>query len=59
MPECEMCSINSDKCYIIDLTITSNFNKDEQAFKRNNSTICSKCKNKIIDMFSKFEDDYF
>jgi hypothetical protein len=58
MPECEMCGINSDKCYVIDLTIASDFDKDEQVFKRN-STICSKCKNKIIDMFSKFEDDYF
>ena len=58
MLECEMCSINWDKCYVIDLTIKSDFDKDEQAFKRN-STICSKCKNKIIDMFSKFEDDYF
>ena len=35
MPECEMCGINSDKCYVIDLTITSDFDKDEQAFKRN------------------------
>ena len=50
--------INSDKCYLIDLTITSDFNKDEQAFKRN-SVICSECKNKILDMFSKFENDYF
>ncbi len=58
MPDCEMCGINSDKYYIIDLTIKSDFNKDEQTFKRN-STICSECKNKIINMFSKFEDDYF
>ena len=58
MPDCEMCGNNSDKYYIIDLTIKSDFNKDEQTFKRN-STICSECKNKIINMFSKFEDDYF
>ena len=51
-----MCGINSDKCYIIDLTM-KDF-KDEQTFKRN-STICSECKNKIIDMFSKFEDECF
>ncbi len=58
MPDCEMCGTNSDKCYILDLIMKSDFNKDEQAFKRN-STICSECKNKIIDMFSKFEDAYF
>ena len=58
MSDCEMCGINSDKCDLIDLTIKSDFNKDEQAFKRN-STICSECKDKIIDMFSKFENDYF
>ena len=40
MPDCEMCGINSDKCYIIDLKITSEFDKDKQPFKRN-STICS------------------
>ena len=57
MPDCEMCSSNSDKCYIINLIIKSDF-KDEQTFKRN-STICSECKKKLIDMFSKFEDDYF
>lgn len=50
MPDCEMCGINSNKYYIIDLTIKSDFNKDEQTFKRN-STICSECKNKIINMF--------
>jgi hypothetical protein len=59
MPVCEMCDNDSDKCYTVNLTITSDFdNKDEQAFKRN-STICSECKNKIVDMFSKFEDEYF
>ena len=57
MPDCEMCGNNSDKCYTVNLTITSEF-KNEQSFKRN-STICSECKRKIIDMFSKFEDDYF
>ena len=53
-----MCGITSDNCYIIDLTMKPEFNKDEQTFQRN-STICSECKNKIIDLFSKFEDEYF
>ena len=52
-PDCEMCGITSDNCYIIDLTMKPEFNKDEQTFQRN-STICSECKNKIIDLFSKF-----
>lgn len=64
MPDCEMCGNNSsDKYYIVDLKIRSDIeNKDkeqQQPFQRNNSTICSECKNKIIDMFSKFEDEYF
>lgn len=59
MPNCEMCGNNSDKCYTIDLTITSDFNnKDEQPFDRN-STICLECKKQIINMFSKLEDEYF
>jgi hypothetical protein len=58
MTDCEMCGNNSDKCYIVDLKISSDFDKDEQPFKRN-STICSECKNKMTNMFSKFEDDYF
>ena len=58
MPDCEMCGTNSDKCYTVALTITSDFDRDEQPFERN-STICLECKNKIINMFSKFEDDYF
>jgi len=58
MTDCEMCGNNSDKCYTVNLKITSDFDKDEQPFERN-STICSECKNKIINMFSKFEDDYF
>jgi hypothetical protein len=58
MTDCEMCRNNSDKCYTVDLKITSDFDKDEQIFERN-STIWSECKNKIINMFSKFEDDYF
>ena len=41
----------------MDLTMKSDF-KAEQAFKRN-STISSECKNKIIHMFSKCEDEYF
>jgi len=58
MPDCEMSGNNSDKCYTVDLTITSDVDKDEQPFKRN-STICLECKNKIINMFSKCENDYF
>jgi hypothetical protein len=58
MPDCEMCGKNSDKYYTVNLTITSDFDKNEQSFKRN-SIICSECKNKIVDMFSKFEDEYF
>jgi hypothetical protein len=42
----------------VDLTITSDFDKDEQPFERN-STICLECKNKIVNMFSKYEDYYF
>ena len=33
MPDCEMCGNNLDKCYTVDLTITSDFDKDEQPFK--------------------------
>ena len=58
MPHCEMCGNDLDKCYTIDLTITSDVDKDEQPFKWNR-TICLECKNKIINMFSKFENDYF
>jgi hypothetical protein len=59
MPVCEMCDNDSDKCYKVDLTITSDFdNKDELPFERN-STICSECKNKIITIFPKVEDEYF
>ena len=29
MPDCEMCGNNSDKCYTVDLSITSDFDKDE------------------------------
>ena len=47
MPVCEICSNESDKCYKVDLMITSNFdNKDEEPFERN-STVCFECKNKI------------
>lgn len=58
MPDCEMCGNNSDKCYIVDLSITSDFDKGEQPFERN-STICSECKIKIITVFPKLEDEYF
>ena len=58
MPDCEICSNNLDKCYTVNLTITSDFDKDEQAFKRNN-TICSECKNKIVDMFSNLKMSIF
>ena len=29
MPDCEMYGNNSDKCYTVDLSITSDFDKDE------------------------------
>jgi hypothetical protein len=47
MPDCEMCGNNSDKCYTVDLSITSDFDNDEEPFERN-STICSECKNKCV-----------
>jgi len=47
MPNCEIGGNNSDKCYTVDLSITSDFNKYEQPFERN-STICSECKIKMI-----------
>ena len=58
MPDCEMCGNNSDICYTVDLSIISDFDKDEQPFERN-STICSECKIKIITVFPKLEDEYF
>ena len=59
MQDCEMCGNNSDKCYTVDLSITSAFdNENEEPFERN-STICSECKNKIITVFPKIEDEYF
>lgn len=53
-----MCDNDSDNCYTVDLTITSNFDKDEQPFERN-STLCAECKHKIIIIFPKVEDEYF
>ena len=53
-----MCGNNSDKCYTVDLSIISDFDKGEQPFERN-STICSECKIKIITVFPKLEDGYF
>jgi hypothetical protein len=54
MPVSEICSNDSDKCYKVDLTITSDFdNKDEEASFKRNSTICSECKNKINNCVSK------
>lgn len=43
MPNCENCCNNFDKCYTVDLTITSAFERDEQPFERK-STICLECK---------------
>jgi hypothetical protein len=38
MPFCKICNNDSYKCYIIDLTITSDFdNKNEQIFERNST----------------------
>lgn len=54
MPVSEICNNDSDKCYKVNLTITSDFNnKDEEASFKRNSTICSECKNKIINCVSK------
>jgi hypothetical protein len=49
-----MCSNESDRCYIVDLTIISDFDKEEEEerFERNN-TICTDYKNKIIRSFQK------
>ena len=33
MPDCKMCGNNSDKCYTVDLAITSAFDRDEQPFE--------------------------
>ena len=56
MPDYEMCGNNSDKCYTVDLSITSEFDKDEQPLK-GIMTICSECKIKIITVFPKLEDE--
>ncbi len=45
-----MCSNESNRCYIVDLTIISDFDKEEEQFERN-STICTDYKNKIILTF--------
>jgi hypothetical protein len=58
MPVCEICDIESDKCYNVDLIITSDFDEKEAPFERN-STICYNCKNKIMTVFPKLEDEYF
>ena len=34
-----MCGNNSDKCYIVDLSITSDFDKGEQPFERNSTFV--------------------
>ena len=33
MPDCEMCGNNSDKYYTVNLTITSDFDKNEHPLK--------------------------
>ena len=53
MPVSEICNNDSDKCYKVDLTITSDFNNKEASPFKRNSTICSECKNKINNCVSK------
>ena len=57
MPDCEMCGTFTAKSYNVDLRITSNFDRDEEPFERY-STICSECRNKILKVFPKIEDDF-
>ena len=59
MPICEMCDNESNQCYKVDLRITPDFDvKDEEPFERE-SIICLECRNKIITVFPKVEDDFF
>ncbi|HJT85899.1 MAG TPA: hypothetical protein VJ697_15555 [Nitrososphaeraceae archaeon] len=58
MPVCEICDKESEKCYTADLFITSDFDEKEAPFDRT-STICYNCRNKIINVFPKLEDEYF
>ncbi len=48
----------SQTSVILFLTITSDFDKDEESFERN-STVCSDCKNKNNNCPSKNRDEYF
>jgi hypothetical protein len=58
MPVCEVCDRDFNKCYSVDLTIMSDFDKDEEPFERK-STICIDCRDKIIAVFPKVEDEFF
>lgn len=58
MPDCEMCGTFTAKSYNVDLRITSNFDRDEEPFERY-GPVCSECRNKILKVFPKIEDDFF
>ena len=40
------------------IRITSNVDRAEEPFERY-STVCSECRNKILKVFPKIEDDFF
>lgn len=58
MPDCEMCGTFTAKSYNVDLRITSNFDREEEPFERY-SIVCSDCRNKILNVFPKVEDEFF
>jgi len=58
MPNCEVCGTFTSKSYNVDLIITSNFDREEEPFERD-SIVCSDCRNKIVNVFPKVEDDFF
>jgi hypothetical protein len=58
MTICEICDKDSEKCYSVDLIIISDFDKDEEPFERK-SIVCVECRDKIITVFPKVEDEYF
>jgi len=58
MPDCEVCGTFTSKSYNVDLIITSNFDREEKPFERD-SVVCSDCRNKIVNVFPKVEDEFF
>lgn len=53
-----MCGTFTAKSYNVDLRITSNFDREEEPFERY-SIVCSDCRNKILNVFPKVEDEFF